>query len=633
MNRKSHGTGQKNMRSNRAQQSVQPSFQPNRAAGAKPAPGSAAFKALLVMISAMLMMTLWVVPAAAQDEESALFIDRVDVNIINVEVFVTDEDGNRVSGLTADDFEVLEDGVPVEVTNFYTITRAAEPTSSFERDREMVTGQPSTAGAEPPAGDTIPKDQRLSLAVYVDNYNIRQSSRAQVLKELGRFIEDRVHRGDRVGLLSHGLTVRSVVPFTDDLVTLVQGIEEVSKETVYGQASDAARRRVLRTLEYEVGGRGVGGADADRAADEIRNFVQQRRQEVERSINALEGVIRSVSGLPGRKAVLYVSDGLPQTPGEDLYQYYIDRFGARGGTGGVRFEPISASLSDDQSEMFNSLTRRANAGGVTLYTLHATGAKTRSSVSAENAPGALTNRGDTLSDVVRLDNHQEPLVDMAAATGGVAIVNTSNFGGAFERLTRDFDSLYSLGYPSRRGGDGKYHSIEVRVLRPGLKARHRSGYVDKPEATRVADRTYSSLILDLESNPLGISVDFGTPEKEGRGKFHLPFLVRIPFSGITLLPNGENHEGRLRIHVAVQDEQGGVSELQEIPFPVSVPANQLAATEGKEMGYAGKLLVRNGIPKVALGVWDEVSGLESFVHKSVQVGKAKKNKKKKRRGP
>ncbi len=610
MTRKFHGKGHKDMDSLRA-------------------------PALAVL--AIFVAGLSAAPIPAQDEtSSSLFIDRVDVNIINVEVFVTDKDGNRVNGLTAEDFEVLEDGKPVEVTNFYTISRAAEPTSDFERDRELVTGRPSTAGAEPPVEEAIPEDQRLSLAVYVDNFNIRQSSRAQVLKELGRFVEDRIHRGDRVGLLSHGLTVRSVVPFTDDLVALAKGIEEVSKETVYGQASDAARRRVLRTLEYEVGGQGLDGADAGRAADEIRNFVQQRHEEVKRSVNALESVIRSVSGLPGRKAVLYVSDGLPQTPGADLYQYYIDRFGAPGaGGGGARFEPISASVSDDQTGIFNDLTRRANSGGVTLYTLHATGSKPRGSVSAENAPGALTSRGDILSDVVRLDNHQEPLIGMAAATGGVAIVNTSNFGGAFERLTQDFDSLYSLGYPSRRGGDGKYHKIEVRVLRPGLKARHRSGYVDKPEATRVADRTYSSLILDLESNPLSISVDFGSPEKQGRDKYHLPFLVRIPFSGVTLLPQGENHEGRLRIHVAVQDEEGGVSSLQEIPFPVSVPANQLAATEGKEMGYAGKLLVRRGIPKVALGVWDEVSGLESFVHKSVQVGKPKKEKKKKknRSGP
>ncbi len=581
------------------------------------------------VLAMLLLMSLFAGIAGAQnDEPSSLFIDRVDVNIINVEVFVTDEDGQRVSGLTADDFEILEDDSPVEITNFYTITRSSGPTESFERDRQMVAGQASDLPAEAPS--QVPEDQRLSLAVYVDNYNILQPNRAQVLKELGRFIEDRVRRGDRIGLISHGLTVRSVVPFTDDLVALGQGIEEISQETVYGQANQAARRRVLRTLEYQVGGRGLDNADADRAADEIRNYVQQRRQEVERSMNALEGLIRSVSGLPGRKAVLYVSDGIPQTPGADLYQYYVDRFGAPGAGGGARFEPVSAALSDDQSSMFDNLTREANAGGVTLYTLHAGGAKTRSSVSAENAPGALTNRGDALADVVRLDNHQEPLLDMAAATGGVAIVNTSNFGGAFERLTKDFDSLYSLGYPSRRGGDGKYHSIEVRVKRPGLKARHRSGYLDKPEAARVADRTYSSLILDLESNPLAITVEFGSPEKAGRGKYNLPFLVRVPFSGVTLLPSGENHEGRLRIHVAVQDEEGGVSRLQEIPFPVSVPQNQLAATEGKEMGYAGKLLVRQGIPKVAIGVWDEVSGLESFVHRSVQVGKQKKKKKKRR---
>lgn len=558
---------------------------------------------------------------SASGEPSSLFIDRVDVNIINVEVFVTDENGDRVKGLTVDDFEILEDGRPVEITNFYTAERADRAVSSFEQDRALVRGEAA------PAEAAVPEDQRLSLAIYVDNRHIKPASRTQVLQELGTFIEDRVRQGDRVALLSHAFRVENVVPFTTDVVALARGVEKISDQAAYGLAAEAARRRVLRQMEYRIGDRALEGQEAGRGQDEIRNYIQQEQDQIQRSLNALDGVVRSLSGLPGRKALLYVSDSLPVRPGADLLEYYIDRFGS---DASARFAPTTELLSVDMSDEFDELTRQANAGQVTLYTLHALGAKPRSSVSAANAPASLSNRGDSLADIVALDNTQEPLVEMAAATGGSAILNTSNFDGAFADLSQDFDSLYSLGYPSRTGGDGRYHKIEVRMKQPGLKARHRAGYVDKAEVDRIADRTYSSLILDMESNPLQIEVDFGEPEKLKRKQYHLPLLVRIPFDGITLLPNGDNHEGRLRIFLTVEDEEGGVSGLQEIPFPVSLPSADLEKAAGKEMGYAGKLLLRPGLVKVAVGVWDEVSGAETFVNKRVEIGKAKK---KGRRGP
>jgi hypothetical protein len=63
-------------------------------------------------------------PAAAQQQpadQPALFVEQVDVNVVNVEVFVTDRQGNRVTGLGRDDFELFEDGEPVEITNVYAI--------------------------------------------------------------------------------------------------------------------------------------------------------------------------------------------------------------------------------------------------------------------------------------------------------------------------------------------------------------------------------------------------------------------------------------------------------------------------------------------------------------------------------
>ena len=77
-------------------------------------------RSLLLLLLACLLVPL---PLVAQDDGETIFIDRVDVNVVNVEVFVTDRDGNRVADLTADDFEIYEDGRLVEVSNFYSAVR------------------------------------------------------------------------------------------------------------------------------------------------------------------------------------------------------------------------------------------------------------------------------------------------------------------------------------------------------------------------------------------------------------------------------------------------------------------------------------------------------------------------------
>ena len=258
---------------------------------------------------------------------------------------------------------------------------------------------------------------------------------------------------------------------------------------------------------------------------------------------------------------------------------------------------------------------------MTIYTLNARGTTGTGMFSAENeqlgAAGGMAG-----IDAVRSANLQAPMTDIAERTGGTAIRNTYNFDDALERIAEDFDSFYSLGYRSPRGGDGKFHAIKIKVKRPGLVVRHRSGYLDKPEVELVADRTLSSLMLDIEKNPLGIGVDFGPPEKDGRF-FILPVIVRIPVRELTLLPHGEVEEGRLSIFLAVRDEKGGLSKITKIPLPVSFPRGRVAQVRGSEIGYRTNLKIRAGTPKIAVGVWDELSGVESFIHKSVLVGKDK----------
>ncbi len=575
-----------------------------------------------------LVLPLLALTAGAQPDPDSIFVDRVDVNVVNVEVFVTDKNGRRVAGLGPDDFEVVEDGRSVEISNFYAVARQDQIAQDLDRDRSVLRSGRSRRAR-------LPEDQQLNLLVYVDHYNLHQTSQKRVLDDLANFLEDRITQGDNVMLVGYNRKVEVVQTFTRDRRRISEGIARLRKTATSAQLDDAERRRTMREMQPTPRSSQLGSSSLLPGDDEaaaylvLRSYVQKVRSDLRYSTRALERVARSLAGLPGRKAILYVSDGLPKRPGESVYQYFQDLYGTAMPISANRtIDPMIEAVVENEAHLMNEIVRQANAHQVTFYTLYARGPSS-GLVSAEFTDLTASGNGRSTLDSTRVLNLQEPLIEMAEATGGSSILNTVNFDGAFNTLAEDFDSFYSLGYRSHHGGDGRYHKIDVRVRRPGYRVRHRAGFVDKPEVERVADRTLSSLILNMEKNPLGIHLDFGKPEKKGRNTYLVPILIRIPFSEVTLLPNGEVEQGQLRIFLAVQDEQGGISKTHETPYPLTVPRDQVATARDREIGYSTTLKVRSGVPKVAVGVWDELSGTESFVHKSLLVG----GKKKSRKGP
>lgn len=550
---------------------------------------------------------------AAQDEAPPLFVDKIDVSIVNVEVFVTDDDGKRVVGLGLGDFEILEDGQPVEITNFFATSRPDRLLRSPEAGQPQPAERPKT-GARP----VLPPDQQLNLIVYVDHFNLRPANRRRLLDELDGFLEDRLIQGDNVMLIGAYRTAEVVTPLTRNRRQIDEGLARLGRAATYRQVDDAQRRRVMRQMNSAA----LEG-ELESAIQFVRSYVQGARHDLDTSAAALRRVVRSLAGLPGRKAVLYVSEGLPQRPGEELYQDLLDRFGIRSireaQLAGVRVNPSADALGEDASFVLDDIAREANAHQATLYPIDATGPVGAPSLSSEHPSVVGGTMGNTGLDAMLANNLQEPLIDMAEATGGRTVLGTFAFEEALTDVADDFDSFYSLGYQSSHRGDGEFHDIVVRVKRSGLAVRHRSGFIDKPMAERVADRTLASVLFNLEANPLGVGIDFGRPKKAKRGRFLLPVLVRVPLSSITLLPSGAGAEGRLRFYLSVQDEDGAVSDMHRKLYPVTLEADQLAEARGREMGYAVDLLVRPGLAKVGVGVWDEVSDSESFLLKQIRV--------------
>jgi VWFA-related protein len=560
--------------------------------------------------TALLMALLFATSSASRilgQESDSVFIDRVDVNIVNVEVWVTDEDGRRVQGLEQDDFELLEDGVPVEITNFYATARET-PYADLIGAGEAAA---SAAGESMDEEAFTPPDQRLHLVVFVDSFNSLPGNRNRALDDLEPFLEDRLRQGDRVMLVGFDPSISTVQPFTADQGAIRDGLAELRRAPSQKAIQDAERRRRIRSImtAWQVG-------DAQSAYGFVRDQVRQDEQEIRQTARAFEVVLRSLAGLPGRKAILYLSDGLPKRPGESLYRQYGDLFDTVPGGG----DPFLEALRQDQAPLLNRLAREANSQQVTLYTIDTSGTTGASTKSPEYTDLSTAPGGNTGLAAARTLNYQETMLDIADGTGGSSIINTESYERALTAVAQDFDVFYSLGYAARQTGETGFREIEVRVKQPGLRVRHRRGYVAKPAEERVADRTLSSLILDMEKNSLGVAIDFGEPEKQSRRAFHLPVLIRVPLDNLTLLANGNVQEGRLRIFLAVKDESG-VSDMQEFEYPISVP-EEVASLDQQEIGYTALLKIGPGTPTVAIGVWDELSGTDSFVHKQVLVGQS-----------
>lgn len=539
---------------------------------------------------------------AIANDEGEPFFDTVDVNVVNVEVYVTDKKGNRVTGLTRDDFELEVDRKPVAVTNFYAVEDGVARGDGIEMLPPPE--EPGRVVAEEPV---VPEEQRLHLIVYVDNLNLHPFTRNKAFRFIRTFLRDRVGSDDQVMLVTYERSMHVRHPFTSDAELIASSLYEIETHTGQAVHFDSDRRDILDAIYEAEDIYGVRGR-ATTYAESIYNDMSF-------TLRALDEMVETLAGLPGRKAILYVSDGLSMRPGEDIFYALDERF-RNSGQGSALMEIHRYDMSRD----YQRLTAKANANRVTFYTLDAAGLRSYSYMDASNA----TPQGGAFIDQVHFSNLQNSLIFMAQETGGSVIMNTNDFTSGLEQVADDFESYYSLGFSSGNTESGRYHNIQVKVKGDDgkkYKVRHREGYRDKPISTRMTDGTLAALHFGYQSNPLDVVLEFGQakPEDQGR-RFLVPISVRIPIGRLSFLPQEEFHRGRVRLYIAALDDEGGISPVQDVPVPIDIPSEQFASAQNQFYKYDVTLQMRQGHQVVAVGVHDEIGAVTGFVTRGVSVG-------------
>ena len=542
--------------------------------------------------------------AADEPEELEIFGESVDVNVVNVEVYVTDKDGKRVRGLTQDDFVLQVDKKPVAITNFYAVENGKAREDVAPAAAPAADAAPAPALPLPAAGEEVPDEQRLYLIVYIDNFNLRPFSRNRVIQATRTFLRSRMRRGDEVMLVTYDRSLKIRHPFTKDPEVVASALTELETLTGFGVHFDSERRDLLDFIYNDA--RGI-----TEASGRVRSYAESLNNDMSFTLDSISKQIEILGGLPGRKAVLYVSDGLSMRPGEDIFYALNDKF------------KDSSTLTEifryDLSRRFDGLISQANANRVTFYTVDASGLRTYSYMDASNH----TAGGGAQIDQTHFSNVQSSIRFMAEETGGFSIINTNNFTPLLDRMAEDFTNYYSLGFqPNTSGVAGRYHTIKVQLKNKtkGVNLRFREGYRDRPVSTRMADSALAALNFGYARNPLEVEVSSGRQERQENGQYMVPVIVKIPLGKVVFLPTEGVHRARLRLYIAAKDTEGGIADVQEVPMPIDIPSAEIEQAKQQQYSYKIQMLMRSGPQVVSIGVRDEIGATSSVATHALRVG-------------
>ncbi len=544
--------------------------------------------------------------------------DVAQVNLVNVEIVVTDASGRRVPGMRREEFQIYEDGVLVPITNFF----AAEANGGAD--------PPSGAAADPSAGRADlalpPLEQRLSLVLFVDNVGISPAQRNVALGNAASLAEDALkHPRAEVMVVTHSPRTRILPPFTSSGAVARAALAEVAREATdeAGNASgrDFLTRVMSRTFSSQPvnGNRGArvqdfGVQEARSLLDTARGLARAAHEDARVALASMQTFVSSLAGLPGRKVICYVGNGIPIRPGEVYLKEWESRFGNQGIVPGFSADMEANQLS--VAPEFHAMVARANADRVTFYSIDAAGGSVPTKFSADLQ---AFDTDPTLAQGEALGRTYS-LLYLAGATGGTAVVSTPKASPAIARLAGDLDDFYSLAYAAPHIGDGKNHAIAVKTTRPGVELRYRRHYLDKTADERMADRTLASLLYDSGSNGLDVGVSVGSEERQKSDVFLVSVLVTVPIGRLALLPKGDRREGSLSVWLADSDRDDRITAPTKRVFPVGLPESAFPDAAAKRLTYAFKFMMRPGAHKLAVSVRDDVALADSTVTARFEVG-------------
>lgn len=570
-------------------------------------------RARLPWLAALFVGLTGFAPRGSPAQQGAEQLPSLGVEVVRVDVVVTDKGGHPRSGLGRDDFAVLEDGVPQKIVQFQAVSRWPSPTAA--RSAPAAEDQPMAA------------TPRRYVVLAIDDVHLGFASLVRVQKALRHVVEEDLSDEDEIAFVTTSGARALSQDFTAERPEILEAlarlsaqdrrsewggvphISEYQAELIEGGdpvALDAAVQEILHEGIFQ----DAATAEAQARRKALGTFTEAVYNS-RLTLETLEGLIRELSGLAGRKVIFLVSDG------------FLTGLSARSGAG---FD-------------IRRITDAATRAGVVLYALDTRGLSAPTpGASASGRTRVLPTTFGVIDSVER--RGEAAMLDamnaLATDTGGFMVHDANDLRVGMRRMLKDTETYYVLAYePTSTKRDGRFRQIEVRLPgQHGVKLRARKGYFapddsrgpaagGKPadEALRAerrlwAMRTAFNSLAPLTGIPVHVSADF-----VANGQ-----LSEIVVSGhvdSTTLPfarGQDRYQATVETAAVVYDETGAAAatlDTQRTTMDLTAAAHEQVLKEG--ISYQKAVALKPGRYQVRLVAREDSGGAVGSAWQWVQV--------------
>lgn len=407
---------------------------------------------------------------------------RISTSLVQLDVTVVDAKGKVVTDLKPDEIEIYENGQKQKIKGLTFVSAKRTDTAN-------------TAKAVDPVGTPVQvvpiraADVRRTIALVVDDLTLSFDSVADMRRALRKFVDEQMEDGDLVSIIRNSSGSGTLQQFTSNKDMLRAAIESLRWNPIGngGIGAFAPLQPDFGEMTSAAGG-DVGPKGAGNAAlvqESFENF--QTSTFVRGTLGALRYIVSGMSELPGRKSVVLFSDGW------EIFD--LDEHGF--------------TVSGSVTAYLKRLVDLANRSSVVFYTIDARGLQYTGFTAADKVPlnpkdfsAKLWERSDKLLKT------QDGISFLAKQTGGLVYKNRNDLDTGI-RIALEDQSYYLVGYePDSDTFDPKslrYNRIEIKLKRPGLTARHRIGFINRPNELmakpKLATDTAGLRMLDALTSP------------------------------------------------------------------------------------------------------------------------------------
>lgn len=531
----------------------------------------------------------------------SFFSEVVEVRVTNVDVIVTGRDGKPVTGLTRDDFELYEDGVLKKISNFFEMRGG--PTALLA----PVAGERPAAGAPVPGHADI---RRRDITIFIDNAVLHPHRRNAILPHLDTFVGRNVRAGDTVSIAVWGNSLKIALEPTNEPAAIEAALKKLRTETTLSASSGQGIEEFHRSIELLIRAHAARGEKPPwmSGVSEARAFAMKASHALKQRVEALKSVIAWRRGADGRKILVLLTTALSPNPAEAPF-LYLDA------TREDFANPGSTALSDAREfefpTMVKDIAEAANGAGVTLYPIDAAGKD-----SGLPDGDIATNRRITNAGTIEQPTFKLTLSAIAAETGGVAMTGSDNWRLAFDTISNDLDTYYSLGYRSEEERRDRTRNIEVKLKNKKLAVRTRRGVIERSITSEMHDAVASNLFRPAAANDLSIRATAGAAASKEGDSIVVPVMITIPIEKLTLVPEGADLTGSFAIYTAFLRKDGAVSKVAQQPQSFRFPADSLKRR--KELTVKMDVTADSSTNGLSVGVMDALSRMTGFA--SLRLG-------------